>query len=134
MRPRIAVCNLGVSNLARARSFYEGMGFVSRPESSERSVFFQLEWSWLGLFPRERLAQVSGAPSAEGSGYPGFCLSHFVTSAEEVDAVLARAVELGGSVAVQPRGGEKGRVAYFADPDGFRWEVAYAPRWHELTE
>lgn len=42
MRPRIAVLNLGVADLVRSRSFYEGMGWVPRPESSEKAVFFEL--------------------------------------------------------------------------------------------
>jgi hypothetical protein len=77
MKPRIAVLNLGVADLARSRAFYEGMGWVARPESSERAVFFELEWSWLALFPRDRLASLSKS-SPEGSGYPGFCFSHNV--------------------------------------------------------
>jgi len=132
MRPRISVCNLGVSDLARARSFYEGMGFVARPESSERAVFFELEWSWLSLFPRDRLADLCGT-MPEGGGFPGFCFSHNVTSAEEVDAILELARRLGGSVAVPAESGTYGRIGYFADPDGFRWEVAFTPKWHELT-
>ncbi|HWC28902.1 MAG TPA: VOC family protein [Dehalococcoidia bacterium] len=132
MRPRISVCNLGVSDLARSRRFYEGLGFVARPESSERAVFFELEWSWLSLFTRERLAGLCGQ-APEGSGFPGFCFSHNVTTAEEVDAVLAAAVSLGGSVAQPAADGSYGRIGYFADPDGFRWEVAYTPKWHELT-
>ena len=98
MRPRISVCNLGVQDLERARSFYEGMGFKARQESSERAVFFQLEWSWLSLFPRERLAGLCGKDPT-GSGFPGFCFSHSVTSADEVNQILDRAVELGGAVA-----------------------------------
>lgn len=133
MRPRISVCNLGVSDLERSRAFYEGMGFEARPESSERAVFFALEWSWLALFPRERLAALSGTPP-EGNGYPGFCLSHNVTTAEEVDAILDRAVALGGSIVLPANSGTFGRIGYFADPDGFQWEVAYTPKWHELTE
>jgi predicted lactoylglutathione lyase len=132
MRPRISVCNIGVGDLARSRRFYEGLGFIARPESSERAVFFELEWSWLSLFPRERLAQLCGQP-AEGSGFPGFCFSHNVATAEEVDAVLDLATRLGGSVAVAAEDGSYGRIGYFADPDGFRWEVAYTPKWHELT-
>ena len=132
MRPRISVCNLGVEDLAQARSFYEGMGFKARPESSERAVFFQLEWSWLSLFPRERLASLCGMDPG-GSGFPGFCFSHNVTSADEVDQVLERAVQLGGSVASPLRSGDYGRIGYFADPDGYRWEVASTPKWHELT-
>lgn len=133
MRPRISVCNLGVTDLTRARAFYEGLGFVARPESSERAVFFELEWSWLSLFPRERLAELCGSPP-DGSGFPGFCFSHNVTAASEVDKVLDLAVRLGGKVTVPAADGSYGRIGYFADPDGFRWEVAYTPKWHELTE
>ena len=133
MRQRISVCNIGVADLGRSRRFYEGMGFEARPESSERAVFFELEWSWLGIFTRERLAELAGT-TPEGSGFPGFCFSHNVTTADEVDAILDQAAKLGGSVAVPPRSGTYGRIGYFADPDGFRWEVAYTPKWHELTE
>jgi hypothetical protein len=48
-------------------------------------VFFELEWSWLALFQRDRLASLSKS-SPEGSGYPGFCFSHNVKTPEEVDA------------------------------------------------
>jgi predicted enzyme related to lactoylglutathione lyase len=108
------------------------MGFNARPESSERAVFFQLEWSWLALFPRERLAALCGM-APEGSGFPGFCFSHNVTRPEDVDATLDLAVQLGGSIASPVRSGETNRIGYFADPDGYRWEVAYTPKWWELT-
>ncbi|MBV9134076.1 MAG: hypothetical protein JO318_15345 [Chloroflexi bacterium] len=44
----------------RAR-FYEGVGWVARPESSDRAVFFELEWSCLalartGVWPLRRAA------------------------------------------------------------------------------
>ena len=113
--------------------FYEkGMGLVARPESSDRAVFFELEWSWLSLFPRDRLADLARVP-AEGSGFPGFVFSHNVASAEEVDAVMAQAVAAGAAVLRPAEDGAFGRIAYFADPDGFLWEVAYTPRWPELS-
>jgi hypothetical protein len=95
MKPRIGVLNLGVADIARSRAFYEGMGWVPRPESTERAVFFELEWSWLALFPRERLAALSKS-SSEGSGYPGFCFSHNVKTpvGDRVDAEVARAHRL----------------------------------------
>jgi predicted lactoylglutathione lyase len=133
MKPRIAVLNLGVADLARSRAFYEGMGWVARPESSERAVFFELEWSWLALFPRDRLASLSKS-SPEGSGYPGFCFSHNVRTPEEVNAILERAKALGGSVVLEPEDGPERRIGYMADPDGFQWEIAWTPRWHELTD
>jgi catechol 2,3-dioxygenase-like lactoylglutathione lyase family enzyme len=134
VRRKISVVSVGVADLERARRFYaEGLGFEPRPESSERAVFFQLEGAWLSLFPRDRLAGLARV-SAEGSGFQGFVFSHNVASPEEVDAVLNLAVAAGGSLAVPPETGPHGRIGYFADPDGFLWEVAYTPRWPELTE
>lgn len=46
----------------------------------------------------------------------------------EVDAVLATARSAGAShvsLAVERRWG--GYSGYFADPDGYRWEIAWAP-------
>jgi predicted lactoylglutathione lyase len=121
VKPRIAVCNIAVSDLAQSRRFYEGMGFEARPESNDHAVFFELEWSWLALFTYSSLAESSGTP-AESSGPPAFCFSHFVKTAEEVDAVISQAVSLGGSVAIEPSDGPYGRIGYFADPDGYRWK------------
>jgi predicted lactoylglutathione lyase len=134
MRQRISVITLGVADLERSRRFYcDGLGFTARPESSERAVFIQLEWSWLSLFPRERLAGLAGV-SPEGSGFSGVVLSHNVATAEEVNAVIDLALTAGGTLASPIQDGPFGRIGYFADPDGFPWEVAYTPKWHELTE
>ena len=133
MKPRMAVCNIAVKDLAKSRRFYEGMGFETRPESNDQMVFFELEWTWLALFTYPTLAEFSGTP-AEPSGPPAFCFSHFVKTPEEVDAVISQAVSLGGSVAIEPSDGEYGRIGYFADPDGYRWEVAYSPPWMVLAD
>lgn len=133
MRRKISVISIGVQDLERSRRFYQdGMGLEPRPESSERAVFFQLDGAWLSLFPRERLAQLAHVDPA-GSGFPGMVISHNVASAEEVDVVLNQATAAGGTLAVPPEDGAFGRIGYFADPDGYLWEVAYTPKWVELT-
>ncbi len=133
MRPKISVVSIGVADLERSRRFYEeGLGLKPRPESSERAVFFQLEGAWLSLFPRERLAQLARV-DPEGSGFQGVVISHNVASAEEVDAVLNQATAAGGTLAVPPEDGAFGRIGYFADLDGYLWEVAYTPKWVDLT-
>jgi uncharacterized protein len=133
VKPRISVVNIGVTDLERSRRFYEGLGFPARPESNDNVVFFQLEWSWLAIFTRASLARISGTPS-QPTGEPSVCFSHFVTSPEQVDEVISRAVSLGGTMAIEPTDGEHGRIGYFADPDGYRWEVAYSEHWMMLAE
>lgn len=134
MRKKISVISIGVSDLERSRKFYEeGLGFTPRPESSERAVFFQLEWSWLSLFTREKLAELAHV-SPEGSGFQGFVISHNVAAAAEVNEVLKLAADAGGTIPRPAEDGSFGRIGYFADPDGFLWEVAYTPKWHELSD
>jgi len=128
MKARISLITLGVNDLARSRDFYERLGFVRRKESNESVVFFELcDRLTLALFPREALAEDANV-SSEGQGFRGFSLAHNVATEAEVDAVMAHAVVCGGTP-VKPAqkafwGGYSG---YFADPDGFLWEVAFNP-------
>lgn len=128
MKPRISLITLGVGDLPRSRAFYERLGFVVRPESTEDIVFLDMASGLvLALFPREKLAEDAHVDSA-GSGFSGFTLAHNVASPEEVDAVLAEAVAAGATL--QKPGQQVfwgGYSGYFADLDGFLWEVAYNP-------
>jgi hypothetical protein len=93
----------------------------------EDFCMFRLEGSWLALFPREELAKDANVTD-DGAGFAGFSLAHNVASRDEVDAVFAQAVAAGARPTKPPRevfwGGYSG---YFADPDGFLWEVAHNP-------
>ena len=55
-------------------------------------------------------------------------LAHNVASDDEVAEVLARAERAGGTVLKPAQRGEVGFVhGFFADPAGWRWEVAHNP-------
>ena len=128
MKPRISLITLGVGDLPRSRAFYERLGFAARQESTADIAFMDMANGLvLALFPREKLAEDAHADSA-GSGFRGFTLAHNVASPEEVDAVLAEAVAAGAKL---QKPGQKvfwgGYSGYFADPDGFLWEVAHNP-------
>jgi uncharacterized protein len=126
MEPRISFITLAVSDLARATRFYaETLGLPIKQSHAE-VTFFELGKTWLALFPG--LAADAGV-SAEGTGFRRFGLAHNVRSPEEVDALLAKAAEGGGRIV---RAGHRaewgGYTGYFADPDGFLWEVAWNPQ------
>lgn len=127
MKPRISMITLGVSDLAASIRFYEeGLG-LPRMESPPEVAFFTLNGTWLGLYGREALAEDAGVP-AEGSGFSGIALAHNLASEAEVDELLEQAVAAGAKL-VKP--GQKvfwgGYSGYFADPDGYLWEVAHNP-------
>lgn len=127
MEPRISLITLGVADLGRARAFYERLGWRRKVAAAEGVAFFQMGGMALSLYPRQELA-ADARLSVEGSGFAGFALAYNARSRDEVDAVLAEAVAAGARL-LKPAeeafwGGYSG---YFADPDGFAWEVAWNP-------
>jgi hypothetical protein len=127
MEQRISLITLGVADLARSRDFYERLGWRRSMAQSEGIVFFQAGGMGLALYPREELAKDANLP-AEGGGFCGMTLAYNARSREEVGAVLAQASAAGARI-LKPAeeafwGGYSG---YFADPDGFAWEVAWNP-------
>lgn len=128
MQPRISMITLGVAELERSTAFYErGLGLPRMHFESEGVAFFNLRGTWLALFPRQALAEDAGV-SGVGGGFPGFSLAYNVARREQADEVIAQAVAAGGKLVKAAQdvfwGGYSG---YFADPDGFLWEVAWNP-------
>jgi uncharacterized protein len=127
MEPRISFVTLGVSDLSRAIAFYAGTLRLPQRKSPPTVAFFEMGPTWLALFPARDLAADAGV-SSDGSGFPRFALAHNTRSPAEVDALLAE-VAAGGGRVVKPgqRTDWGGYAGYFADPDGFLWEVAWNP-------
>jgi len=119
MEQRISLVTLGVSDLARARSFYEAMGWHGAQQPDEEVCFFQAGGMVLGLWT-----------ALGGHGAPGIELAQNVRAPEEVAVVLAEAEQAGGKI-VRPaaRAEWGGMSGAFADPDGYVWEVAHNPGW-----
>ena len=127
MEQRISMVTLGVSDLGRSREFYERLGWRRAAMKVEGIVFFQAGGMALALYPREELAKDANV-AADGHGFGGITLAYNARSREEVDSVLAQAKGVGAKM-IKPAqdafwGGYSG---YFADPDGFLWEVAWNP-------
>ena len=127
MDPRISIVTLGVSDLTRSIGFYrDGLGLPKR-EGPDGIAFFETGGTWLALYPRAALAEDATVPQ-EGSGFRAFTLAHNVRSREAVDALLDQAVKAGATLQKPAEEASWGGYSgYFADPDGFLWEIAWNP-------
>ena len=86
MEQRLSLVTLGVSDVGRAKAFYEALGWEGRQPAGD-VVFFQAGGMVVALWSREQLAEDSTVEDSGGWG--GVTLAHNVRSPEEVDSVLA---------------------------------------------
>jgi uncharacterized protein len=125
---RLSLVTLGVRDLARARAFYEALGWKSGAAPDDDVVFFQAGCMIVALWGREQLAEDSAVEDSGGWG--GITPAYNGRSPAEVDAVLAEAEAAGGTI---PRRGAEtfwgGYSGVFVDPEGHAWEVAHNPHW-----
>ena len=128
MEQRVSLVTLGVTDLARARAFYEALGWTTSAEPDADVAFFQAGGMILALWGREQLAEDTTV--SDSGGWGGVTLAHNVRSPDEVDRVLAEAEAAGATIG---RPGAKtfwgGYSGVFVDPDGHPWEVAHNPFW-----
>jgi predicted lactoylglutathione lyase len=128
MDQRLSLITLGVSDLARARAFYEALGWNTNAGPDDDVVFFQTNCMVVALWGRDQLAEDSAVE--DNGGWGGITLAYNTRSPDEVDAVIEEARRAGAAIAREPAetfwGGYS---AIFCDPDGHPWEVAHNPRW-----
>jgi catechol 2,3-dioxygenase-like lactoylglutathione lyase family enzyme len=128
MRQKLSIITLGVADLARSLAFYrDGLHWRTTYKEGEGIAWFPMGGVVFALYPRAELA-ADATVDVAGSGFTGITLAHNCKSEAEVDAVLAEVAAIGMAI-VKPAqkvfwGGYSG---YFADPDGYLWEVAYNP-------
>jgi catechol 2,3-dioxygenase-like lactoylglutathione lyase family enzyme len=125
---RVSLITLGVTDLGRARAFYEELGWTTGAGPEDDVVFFQTPGVILALWDRAKLAEDSAV--SDPGGWGGVALAYNVRSPQEVDAVLAEAEAAGGTI-TRPAGDTfwGGYTGIFEDPGGHPWEVAHNPHW-----
>jgi hypothetical protein len=129
MKPKISIITLGVRDFASSLAFYKDkIGLPTHNfKEGENVVFFEMEGTWLALYPRDLLAEDAHI-SPEGTGFAGITLAHNVGSKEEVDKVFAFWVQAGAKPVKEPQDVFWGGYSsYVSDPDGYLWEIAYNP-------
>jgi catechol 2,3-dioxygenase-like lactoylglutathione lyase family enzyme len=131
MKPHISLITLGVLDLELATTFYrDGLGLPTEG-NFEGVTFFKLRGTWLSLFPRSALtadANMDASSPQAAPSSPSFTLAHNVASKEEVAQVLEQAHAAGARILKPAQDAFWGGChGFFADPDGFVWEVAWNP-------
>lgn len=126
---RVSLVTIGVSDLAASIAFYDALGFDRVVDDNDGVAFYRTGGALVSLFPLASLAEDAHVP-ADRSGFAGITLAINLESIAAVDAALAHAAGIGAPILTPAEhvfwGGYRG---YFADPDGYAWEVAYNPYW-----
>ena len=126
MRQRLNMITLGVRDLARARAFYESLGWTTEAGADAPIVFFQAGDMAIALWDRASLAKDSEV--TDSGGWGGVTLALVVGSREEVDEITEEWRAAGATVGREPAdtfwGGYDSIVV---DPDGHPWEIAHNP-------
>jgi catechol 2,3-dioxygenase-like lactoylglutathione lyase family enzyme len=130
VEPRVSLLTLGVSDLQRAVAFYrDGLGWPKSDVGGDEVAFFKAGGVVIALFPRPSFAADADidVDHVESGGFPRISLAHNVAKEEQVDSVLVEAAEAGATIVKEAQEIFFGRHGFFADPDGFLWEVAWNP-------
>ena len=134
MEQRLSLVTLGVRDLAASRAFYKRLGWLESPPSNEHVAFFQCGGLIFALWGRDALVEDAGV-EAPGKGFGNVSLAQNVRSKAAVDETLAQAKAAGATI-LKP-GADVfwgGYTGYFADPDGFAWEIAWNPGFEILAD
>jgi uncharacterized protein len=126
---RISFVTLAVHDLEATRRFYiDGLGWKAEVEEPGEVLMIRAgDRLVLSLWDRSHFEDEVGA-AMSGPGVAPITLAHNLATRVEVDVVLQTAAAAGAEP-VRPARERAwgGYTGYFADPDGYRWEVAYNP-------
>lgn len=129
MEQRVSFVTLAVSDLDRSRAFYvDGLGWLPELDVPGEVLMFDAgERLVLSLWDKAVMEAEVGDALLGGDGVPPVTLAHNVETPAQVREVLALARDAGAPVWGPVERDWGGFTGYFADPDGFRWEVAWNP-------
>ncbi|HEU4632168.1 MAG TPA: VOC family protein [Gemmatimonadaceae bacterium] len=123
--PRKLFVNIPVSDLQRAITFFEALGFRFNPHFTDATATCMLvgEDAYFMLLTRERFADFGRRPTGDPGTATGAIYALSAGSRAEVDELVRTAVAAGGSHAAEPQDHGFMYGWSFYDPDGHHWEV-----------
>jgi len=132
--PLANIITLGVSDVAGERDFYLRLGWPLVLNTDD-FVVFELRGALLALFGVDDLGRDAHADPERGRGGIRGSIIITVDRSEDVDELTERARAAGARITKDPVAAEffDGRDAYFADPEGNYWEVAWSASDNPVT-
>jgi predicted lactoylglutathione lyase len=123
--PRKLFVNIPVSNLQRSIDFFETLGFAFNTQFTDESATCMLvgEDAYFMLLDREKFGSFAKRPAGDPRTQTNSLFAISLDSREDVDAIVQRAIDAGGS-----RAGDAFDHGFmygwsFYDLDGYHWEV-----------
>ncbi|HET9500529.1 MAG TPA: VOC family protein [Marmoricola sp.] len=129
MDQRISFITLAVADLERTKAFYlDGLGWRAELDVPGEVLMIRAGDKLVLSLWAESGFEAEVGPVRRGEGIVPITLAHNVATEAEVDAILELARTAGSpDVMAAQRRDWGGYTGYFADPDGFRWEIAVNP-------
>ncbi len=129
---RINIICLGVKSMEKSIRFYrDELGFETDEKSNNPEIiFFNTSGTKLELYPIALLSKDidQNNPPKTTSGFSGITLAFNAKSKDEVHKIIELARKAGAQIVTEPQDVFWGGYhAYFSDPDGYYWEVAWGP-------
>lgn len=140
---RVSIITLGVDDLERSKAFYQALGWEVMSSSVEGVIYwFRTAETYLGIHGYEELARDGriaipirrdrrddcGGVRNTREGFGGVTFAINLESDDAVRDAFDAALAAGATPLKAPEQAIFGGLsAYFADPDGYPWEVAHNP-------
>jgi uncharacterized protein len=126
---RVSIITLGVTDLARSKAFYEALGWEAVSSSVPGVIaWFRTAETYLGIHPYEALADDGRMEPGPREGFGGVTFAINLEGDDAVREAFAAALAAGATPLKEPTPAIfDGLSAYFADPDGYVWELAHNP-------
>src|SRR5205085_7099741 len=128
---------LGARSVRVLRAFYRAVGWIENDGSDDMFTSFTMGTVRLALYPIELLGDEAAPREAvvSSDSWNGVTLALDVAARGAVDDALQSAAAAGATLIGSPVEREWGGYSgYFADPEGHRWEVAWAPWFADVDQ
>lgn len=126
----LSIVTIGAHDVATLRAFYRAVGWEESPGATDDYAAFAVGSSKVAIYAIDRLRD-EAAPAGlvpEPGRWNGVTLAVNVRDRETVDRVFHEVVAAGATAVASPRERDWGGYSgYVADPEGNRWEIAWAP-------